>query len=55
MNFMQWVEMNTFLIGICLIEWGEMIEPILPAHYTKITFKKNDDNINYRELVIEKK
>lgn len=26
--------------GICLIEWGEMIESILPDHYTKITFKK---------------
>ena len=28
--------------GICLIEWGEMIESILPDHYTKITFKKDD-------------
>lgn len=40
--------------GICLIEWGEIIESILPKNYTKITFKKSDDNPNYRELQIEK-
>lgn len=39
--------------GICLIEWGEMIESILPADYIKITFKKNDENEEYRELQIE--
>lgn len=41
--------------GICLIEWGEMIESILPKHYTKITFKKNDKNVDYRELLIDEK
>ncbi len=41
--------------GICLIEWGEMIESILPKHYTKITFKKNDKNADYRELLIDEK
>lgn len=40
--------------GICLIEWGEMIESILPEHYTKITFRKSADDMNYRELLIEK-
>lgn len=39
--------------GICLIEWGEMIEDILPKPYTKITFSKNNDDVNYRELKIE--
>lgn len=39
--------------GICLIEWGEMIESILPPDYIKITFKKNDENEEYRELQIE--
>ena len=43
-----------FSTGICLIEWGEMIEDILPKPYTKITFSKNDDDVNYRELKIEK-
>lgn len=44
-----------FANGICLIEWGEMIESILPKHYTKITFQKSNDDENYRELVIDKK
>lgn len=44
-----------FSNGICLIEWGEMLESILPEHYMKITFKKSDDNVDYRELIIEEK
>lgn len=40
--------------GICLIEWGEMIESILPMHYTKITFKKGEDE-NTRQLLVERK
>ena len=44
-----------FQNGICLIEWGEIIESILPEHYTKITFKKNNDDVDYRELLIERK
>ena len=43
-----------FSNGICLIEWGEMIEDILPKPYTKITFGKSSDNVNYRELKIER-
>ena len=41
--------------GICLIEWGEIIESILPEHYIKISFKKNNEDLDYRELVIERK
>ena len=41
--------------GICLIEWGEIIESILPKNYIKITFKKNDENVDYRELLIDEK
>lgn len=40
--------------GICLIEWGEIIEDALPSNYIKITFSKNDDNDDYRELHIER-
>lgn len=40
--------------GICIIEWGEQIEEILPKGYTKITFSKSEKNENYRELKIEK-
>lgn len=42
-----------FSKGICLIEWGEIIENILPKPYTKITFRKNEKNPEFRELVIE--
>lgn len=42
-----------FSNGICLIEWGEMIEDILPKPYTKITFKKSNDDLDYRELNID--
>lgn len=42
-----------FSNGICLIEWGEMIEDILPKPYTKITFKKSNDDLDYRELTID--
>ena len=41
--------------GICLIEWGEMIESILPKPYTKVTFQKDDNDINIRKLIIEEK
>ena len=40
--------------GICIIEWGEQIEEILPKGYTKITFRKLEKNEDYRELKIEK-
>ena len=40
--------------GICIIEWGERIEEVLPTHYTKITFSKDENNLDYRKLIIEK-
>lgn len=39
--------------GLCLIEWGEMIEDILPPNYIKITFSKDENNYEYRKLQIE--
>ena len=36
--------------GICIIEWGEIIEDILPNDYIKINFTKDDENVNYRTL-----
>lgn len=42
-----------FSKGICLIEWGEMIETIIPKPYTKITFRKSDSQPDLRELFIE--
>ena len=40
--------------GICLIEWGEIIEDALPSNHIKITFSKSEENDEYRELNIER-
>ncbi len=44
-----------FSKGICIIEWGEMIEEILPKNYIKIKFEKDTNNTNKRILKIETK
>lgn len=38
--------------GICLIEWGELIEPILKK-YIKINISKDNENENIRYITIE--
>ena len=44
-----------FSSGISLIEWGELIEDILPQNYIKIEFSRNPDDINTRYLNISTK
>ena len=44
---------NIFLIGITLIEWGELIEPIIYSDYLKISFSKDNTNDNRRILNFE--
>ena len=39
--------------GICLIEWGELIEDALPKEYRHITFSKDDTDENIRILNID--
>ncbi len=39
--------------GICLIEWGEIIEDALPNKYIKINFKRNIEDDNKREINID--
>ena len=41
-----------FSSGICIIEWGELIEEALPNNYIKINFEKdlNDENIRYLNI-----
>ena len=39
--------------GICLIEWGELIENALPKDYIHITFSKDANNENIRNLLVE--
>lgn len=41
--------------GICIFEWGEMIENILPSNYIKITFSRDLENTDLRLLKIEDK
>lgn len=38
--------------GACLIEWGEMLEEIVPKDCVKITFSRSDDE-NVRNIEIE--
>lgn len=46
-------EKNIFLIGITLIEWGELVEPIIYSDYLKISFSKDNTNDNRRILNFE--
>ena len=39
--------------GICIIEWGEIIEDALPNDYIKIDFSRNLDDENSRTLNIQ--
>ena len=39
--------------GICLIEWGELIKDALPSKYIKISFKRNLEEDNKREINID--
>ena len=42
-----------FSSGICIIEWGEIIEEAMPNNYIKITFEKDISDENLRYLKIE--
>lgn len=39
--------------GVSIIEWGEMIEEVLPKKYTKIIFSRDLEHENKRVLRIE--
>lgn len=39
--------------GICIIEWGELIEDALPSEYIKINFSRNLNDENLRILNIQ--
>lgn len=42
-----------FESGICIIEWGELIDDALPNEYIKIDFSRNLDDENLRILNIQ--
>lgn len=40
--------------GICLIEWANLIEEILPEHYIQITIEKDlEKGFDYRRITVE--
>ena len=42
--------------GICLIEWANLIEEILPENYTQITIEKDlEKGFDYRKVTMESK
>ncbi len=38
--------------GVCIIEWGEIIEDVLPKQYTKISFSRSLEDENKRIIKI---
>ena len=39
--------------GICLIEWANLIEEILPEHIIEITIEKNlEKGFDYRKITV---
>ena len=42
--------------GICLIEWANLIEEILPDHYEEITIEKDlEKGFDYRRIILQEK
>ena len=42
--------------GICLIEWAELIEEILPEKRIEVTIEKDlDKGFDYRKITIEER
>lgn len=40
--------------GVCLIEWANLIEDILPEKYTRICIEKNPEKgLDYRKIIVE--
>lgn len=42
-----------FSKGICIIEWGKIINEALPKHYIKVDIKKDKENFDKRIIYIE--
>lgn len=50
---MQFGGEEYFENGICIIEWGELIEDALPKNYIKINFSRSYEHENSRILDIQ--
>lgn len=44
-----------FSKGICIIEWGEIIQEALPKHYIKVDIKIDDKDLEKRIITIQEK
>ena len=40
--------------GVCAVEWSEKIEDFLPEEYYVVTILKRPDNVDSREIIIER-
>lgn len=43
-----------FAKGICIVEWGEIIEEVLPKDCIRIEIKKDEEDIDKRKIIIKK-
>ncbi len=51
----DWLDDYFFGDGICIIEWAQNIEAVLPKGYYEVVIQKNpDEGEDYREITIEK-
>lgn len=42
--------------GLCLIEWANLIEEILPEHYTEVVIEKDlEKGFDYRKITVSEK
>ncbi len=40
--------------GVCLVEWAELIEELIPKKHTSITIRKKlEKGFDYREIIVE--
>lgn len=54
-DFIDSVGTEYFENGLCIIEWGKIIEDILPSHTIYINIYHDSENDNFRKITICKK
>ena len=43
-------------VGVCVVEWAELIEELFPDEYIKLTIEKNNSKgFDYRRIIIEER
>lgn len=52
-DFLDSIGTEYFENGLCIIEWGEIIQDILPKNAIYVSFLKDDTNTNLRKITIE--